>query len=103
MRIKFLKLFFSRDFLREKSGEKNTTAIDESHILFGKTIVITGFRDDKIEDKLKKIGAKIGTSVSKNIFVVLVKDKENDTGKSNEAKKLGIPIMTMNEFVDNYF
>ena len=95
--------FMKQSGINVKTHEKNTTAIDESHILFGKTIVITGFRDDKIEDKLKKIGAKIGTSVSKNIFVVLVKDKENDTGKSNEAKKLGIPIMTMNEFVDNYF
>ena len=78
--------------------------IDTSHPLFGKSIVMTGFRDPAIQDALKKLGAKLGTSVSKQTFVVLVKhmDLAEDTGKALDAKKLGIPIMTPEEFVKKY-
>ena len=76
--------------------------IDESHPLFGKSIILSGFRDASLQNELKEIGAKIGSSVSKSTFVVLVKDKEEDTGKVADAKKLGIPIMTPDEFKDKY-
>jgi NAD-dependent DNA ligase len=78
------------------------TPVDESHPLFGKTIIMTGFRDNSIQDALKSVGAKLGTSVSKNTFVVLVKDKDEDTGKVAEAKKLGVPLMTPEEFRQKY-
>ena len=75
---------------------------DESHPLFNKSIVMTGFRDADLIDTLKNLGAKIGASVSKNTFVVLTKDKEDDTGKAEEAKKLGVPLMTPDEFKNKY-
>ena len=78
------------------------TPVDESHPLFGKTIVMTGFRDNSIQDALKSVGAKLGSSVSKNTFVVLVKDKEDDTGKAAEARKLGVPLMSPEEFRQKY-
>jgi NAD-dependent DNA ligase len=71
---------------------------DPSHPLFGKTIVMTGFRDAAIQQALKDVGAKLGSSVSKNTFLVLVKDLEEDTGKAADAKKLGIKLMTPEEF-----
>ena len=70
--------------------------------MFGKSIVMTGFRDNVLQEALKNIGAKVGTSVSSKTFVVLVKDKEEDTGKANEARKLGIPLMTPEEFAKQY-
>jgi DNA ligase (NAD+) len=76
--------------------------VDQSHPLFGKSIVITGFRDNSLQEKLKDIGAKLSSSVSSKIFVVLVKDKEEDTGKANEARKLGLPLMTPEEFINKY-
>jgi NAD-dependent DNA ligase len=76
--------------------------VDDSHPLFGKTIIMTGFRDNSIQDALKSVGAKLGSSVSKNTFVVLVKDKEDDTGKVAEAKKLGVPLMSPEEFRQKY-
>jgi DNA ligase (NAD+) len=76
--------------------------VDQSHPLFGKSIVITGFRDATLQDTLKNIGAKIGASVSSKTFVVLVKDKDDDTGKANEARKLGVPLMTPDEFTSKY-
>lgn len=83
-----------------KSIEKKN--VDVSNPLFGKTIVMTGFRDDFIQDTLKTVGAKLGSSVSKNTFVVLVKDKNEDTGKAGDARKIGVPLMTPDEFKATY-
>ena len=63
---------------------------------------MTGFRDVELQDKLKNIGAKLGSSVSKNTFIVLVKDVDDDTGKASEARKLGIPLMTPIGFTAKY-
>ena len=76
--------------------------VDESHPLFGKSIVMTGFRDSELQEKLKNVGAKLGSSVSKNTFVVLVKDIDEDTGKAADARKLGIPLMTPEGFSAKY-
>ena len=76
--------------------------IDETHPLFGKTIVMTGFRDTDIQEALKNVGAKLGSSVSKNTFVVLVKDLSEDTGKAADARRLGINLMTPEVFKEKY-
>jgi NAD-dependent DNA ligase len=85
---------------------KEKTMVSKEHILFGKSIVMTGFRDALLQDKLKEIGAKLGSSVSSKTFVVLVKDKNENagpgTGKVAEAIKLNIPLMTLCEFNDKY-
>jgi len=84
-------------------SSKPKKELDQSHPLFGKSIVMTGFRDAELQNELKDIGAKIGTSVSSKTFVVLVKDKDEDTGKAAEARKLGVPLMTPEEFRTKYF
>ena len=84
----------------ETIGEKKQ--VDQSHPLFGKSIVMTGFRDAALQEAVKNVGAKLGSSVSSKTFVVLVKDKEEDTGKANEARKLGVPLMTPQEFTSKY-
>jgi NAD-dependent DNA ligase/DNA polymerase/3'-5' exonuclease PolX len=89
--------------LDTKLVPEKKAAVDESHPLYGKSIVMTGFRDAEILDKLKNVGAKLGSSVSKNTFIVLVKDKEDETGKAADARKLGIAIMTPDEFRTKYF
>ena len=71
--------------------------------LFNKTIIMTGFRDKNLEDKIKSAGAKIGSSVSKNTFIVIVKNLEEDTGKASDAKKIGIPLITVEDFNKKYF
>ena len=78
------------------------TVINESHPLFGKTIVMTGFRDANIQEDLKNVGAKLGASVSKNTFMVLVKDLSEDTGKAADARKIGVPLMTPEVFKKKY-
>jgi NAD-dependent DNA ligase len=83
-------------------SEKKNVVVDESHPLFGKTIVMTGFRDTQIQEAIKSLGAKLGSTVSKNTFIVLVKDIEEDTGKAADARKLGIILMTPKEFTEKY-
>jgi DNA ligase (NAD+) len=83
-----------------KNDEPN---IDIDNPLFNKTIIITGFRDKNLEDKIKSAGAKIGSSVSKNTYLVIVKYLEEDTGKASDAKNIGVPLITVEDFNKKYF
>ncbi len=76
---------------------------DTTNPLYAKSIVLTGFRDKKISELIKSVGAVEGSSVSKNTFVVLAKSKDDDTTKAETARKLGVPIMTASEFMSTYF
>jgi NAD-dependent DNA ligase len=79
-----------------------TNAAIVENPLYGKTIVMSGFRDAELKNLLKEMGAKVGESVSKNTFILLVKDKNEGTSKITEALRLGIPIMTVEEFKNEY-
>jgi NAD-dependent DNA ligase len=72
--------------------------VDINHPLYGKTVVFTGFRNDNLEKIIKNLGGKIGSSVSKNTFVVVTKDKDDKTGKVLQAEKVGVTVMEPNEF-----
>ena len=63
---------------------------------------MTGFRDEDIQQKFKNMGAKLGSSVSKNTFIVLIKNIHEDTSKANDARKLGITLMTPDDFKQKY-
>jgi NAD-dependent DNA ligase len=76
--------------------------VDNTHILFNKNIVLTGTRDKTIVEFLKIVGAKQCSTVSKNTFMVVAKDKEDDTGKAEEARKLNIKIISIQEFIHIY-
>ena len=95
----YYKLF---EFQNNAKNDKNPTHLDVQHPLYGKTIVITGFRNKELDEKLKSVGAKIGTSVSKNTYLVIAKDKDDATGKILEAKNLGINITNYDEFIKEY-
>jgi len=83
-------------------SDKINKELDQTHPLFGKYIVMTGFRDNELQNELKELGANIGSSVSSKTFVVLVKDKDEDTGKASQARKLGVMLMTPEEFRNKY-
>ena len=63
---------------------------------------MTGFRDKELVEKLNKVGAEQQSAVSKKTFMVIVKDKDEDTGKAEEARKLGIPVLTPDEIEKKY-
>ena len=102
--VDFLNDIGQEDKLYEDENEtdKKAEAIDTTNPLYAKSIVLTGFRDKNISELIKKVGAVEGSSVSKNTFVVLVKSKDEDTSKAETARKLGVPIMTPNEFIEKF-
>jgi NAD-dependent DNA ligase len=73
-----------------------------SHPLSGKTVVLTGTRDKQVIEILKIAGATQGSSVSKNTFLVVAKSADDDTGKAEDARKLGIQILSVDQFLQKY-
>ena len=79
--------FLEEANLTSKLSEQMGKNVDVNHLLYGKRIVMTGFRDKPLKTMLTNLGAKLGSSVSQNTFVVLVKDLDEDTSKVQEARK----------------
>ena len=76
---------------------------DTNNPLYNKSVVITGFRNKKLSEELKQIGAKESSSISKNTFAVIIKSKDEvDTGKVILARKKGIPIYSIEEFKEKF-
>jgi NAD-dependent DNA ligase len=96
------KLYNQEKQNRENQENQENQDTQNNHPLNNKTIIMTGFRDISLHNNLKQIGAKLGTSVSKNTHIVLVKDKDENTEKANMARQLNIPIMTLSEFKMKY-
>ena len=95
------------DLLNKKIMEnKNVLVKDTLHPLFGKTVVITGFRDALLQETLLTLGAKLGTNVSKNTFIVVIKDgldlNLEKSGKVLDAEKLSIPLLNISKFKEKY-
>ena len=77
--------------------------MNESHPLYGKSIVFTGFRSIEMEKRLQSIGARIGSSIPKKNdghTIVVVKDLTSDSVKIQHAKSVGIPLLSASE-IDN--
>ena len=76
--------------------------INTSNPLYKKTVVLTGTRDKQVIEILKNAGAVQGASVSKNTFMVVAKSADDDTGKAEDARKLGIQILSVDQFINKY-
>ena len=74
---------------------------DESHPLYQKKIVITGFRDSDLEKAIKSVGGEMGSSVSKKTFKVIVKNMDEDSGKADLGRKYGV-LITKDKFISDY-
>ncbi|MEJ2104868.1 MAG: NAD-dependent DNA ligase LigA [Ignavibacteriaceae bacterium] len=82
------------------TSEKTVT---ENSFFSGKTFVLTGslanFTREEAGDKISNLGGKVTSSVSKNTDFVLA--GENPGSKKDKAEKLGIKILTEEEFVEH--
>jgi DNA ligase (NAD+) len=87
----------------ENEATISKATVDTSNPLYEKTIVFTGFREKELEAVLKEAGAKMGSSVSKNTLCVVVKDSNSEeSSKVLEAKRIGIPVLTLEQFKTQY-
>jgi DNA ligase (NAD+) len=75
---------------------------DASGVFAGKKFVITGTLEKYSRDEAKRLieqaGGKVSSSVSKNTDVLLAGEKAGS--KRDKAEKLGVPIMSEAEFLD---
>lgn len=89
----------------ESNPEEQTEPIVQmnSHPLYGKKIIFTGFRDKELMNILEKsYNVSFGSSISKNIQIVIVKTMEESNKKIDQAKSLNIPVFTIDEFRNKY-
>jgi len=75
---------------------------DASDPLYGKEVMMTGFRDKALIAEIEARGGKLGSSVKTDTVALLVKDLDEDTGKAEQARKKGVPIMTVEQFKEKY-
>jgi NAD-dependent DNA ligase len=76
--------------------------ITSNHALYKKTIVITGFRNSELTEKIEKIGCIISNNVNNKTSLVISKNIILTNNKMKEARRLNIPIMTINDFIYKY-
>jgi NAD-dependent DNA ligase len=79
--------------------ELSNRVISHSHPLYQKKVVMTKIRDKTIIEALAKYGATLENSMTKDVFVLIVKSKTDTSNKTEYAEKHGIPIMTPDEFI----
>jgi NAD-dependent DNA ligase len=83
--------------------EVKAPEIKTGHPLYQKKIVMTGFRDKELQNKIIEVGGEISNSVNKNTFILLVDSLESDSGKAEKARNLKIKMITPYAFHNQYF
>jgi len=84
---------------------ENVKEVVKTSDLAGINVVFTGPRNKELEEKIKLAGGKIGSAVSRNTSYVIMEEilPEYMKGKAEKSQSLGIPIITMQQFIDKYF
>jgi len=66
-------------------------------------IVLSGFRDKKLEDAIVERGGKVTTTVSKQTSILVVASIDAEpSGKAAKAKEFGIEIVQLKDFVNRF-
>ena len=101
-----LMIKFLNDTKLNYKLEKKTIKAPEydiNHPLYSKSIVFTGVREKELMELLEsKYNVKLSSSVSKNTFTIIAKDKNEESGKLEKARKLNIPILEIPDFKTKY-
>ena len=100
--IPTFKKFLKTTGLESKMHIKVKKNLDKSHKLYGKKIVMSGFRDKDLMQRITDVGGKLGSSVGPSVFVLIVQDPDDSTSKIEKAKEKNITIMTPENFVKKY-
>ena len=97
------------DFIKEaelldkiKDLEKKSKIINTDHILCGKKIVMSGFRDKEFMLSIKNVGGINENQITKDTFALVIKDLESESSKKSAAIKQNIPIYLLDDFVKKF-
>ena len=80
----------------------NNKQTKSSHPLSSKKLVVTGKRNKALMKRLKELGISLSSSVSSQTDYVIVSSLNEETGKVVAAKKLGVTIITVDDFTNKY-
>jgi NAD-dependent DNA ligase len=105
--IAFLKETGLEGILQQPAAKVEVVAAPTivNHPFNGKTIVVTGLTEKVIEDKVKAIGAKFGSSITKNTDILVAKSVDESSGKLDKARELNktlakpIQIISLDDFL----
>lgn len=98
-----------RDMVSELSKEFNfenhNTSNNKKENILGKVFVITGFlcrylNRNELINAIESMGGKVSGSVSSKTDFLINNDVNSTSSKNIKAKKLGVPIITEEEFID---
>ena len=96
------------DMVRELAREltfKEMPKVNNNSVISGKIFCITGdvytFKNRKeLQAKIESLGAKASSSVSSKTDYLINNDITSNSNKNQTAKKLGIPIISEQDFLD---
>ena len=77
--------------------------IISNHILYKKNIVMTGFRNQELTEKIENFGGIISNNITNKTFLLIAKNSNIINTKMREAKKINIHILSIEEFIQQYF
>lgn len=67
----------------------------------GKEIVLTGFRDQELQNQFEQQGGCVGNQITHKTIALIVKEHGYENQKTNKAKSSNIPIFTRQEWINN--
>lgn len=71
--------------------------------MYNMKIVLSGFRDKKLEEDIVARGGKVTTTVSKQTSILVVASVDTEpSGKAAKAKEFGVQIVQVKDFVDRF-
>lgn len=68
----------------------------------GMRVVFSGRRHPDIEEQIKARGGTVASSISRNVTYLLLDDLTKMMGKAKDAQRLGIPILSVEDFRRQY-
>lgn len=84
----------------KQDESKQSTANNTYETLFkDKRFVFTGFRNKELENLIKANGGEVSSGVSKKTNLLLAKNIDDDSGKAEKARELGIEIVQIDNFI----
>jgi DNA ligase (NAD+) len=89
-------LIYSVDKKETSVSTKNNGKMKDQFVIF------TGVRDTELESKIVKEGGTIVNSVTSNTTLLITKDVSSSSSKIKKAKELGITIISLNDFIEQF-
>ena len=95
--LRFLEETKIKCVFEKKGNTDETKSVDKTFENIN--VVFTGVRDTELEKRIEYGGGSIKSTITKSVNFLIVKDKNSkDTSKVDKAKKLGIEIITLQNF-----